>query len=353
MTDFDPRRVFHSFYRTRCLRALDHVMPRGKYAQYRCDEIEHHLESMLPELEKSQMCSSHFHFKNLEDQGGSLSMLKTNQVCLLCHFRAPERVLSCGHSICDICVRRFGRGISGYEDRYALEWCAFCRGPAKLTVDLKPKTAGVRIIAIAGGGCRGRGPLEFLRLLQQLLGGCPLHQMFDFSAGTSSGSWVAPICLKLILTQSGGLSNFCVFALHWEMSHCDEIFENLAQRCFGGTHRSPWGRVKAGLRWLSYDALYDEKVLEECLQKVFGLTRRLFDHINDRVSGTRIAVSAMMDRHTPSIITNYNGCDKGQRKGALYHAQPWYQYLTKILDYTLIRPKNIEDELFIWEAWVV
>ncbi|KAG5294011.1 hypothetical protein I7I50_04602 [Histoplasma capsulatum G186AR] len=117
------------------------------------------------------------------------------------------------------------------------------------------------------------------------------------------------------------------------MSHCDEIFENLAQRCFGGTHRSPWGRVKAGLRWLSYDALYDEKVLEECLQKVFGLTRRLFDHINDRVSGTRIAVSAMMDRHTPSIITNYNGCDKGQRK-----------------DYTLIRPKNIEDELFIWEA---
>jgi hypothetical protein len=79
----------------------------------------------------------------------------------------------------------FGVSHPGREERYRLHCIYDDRG--ELTVDLKPKTAGVRAIGIDGGGARGATSLELLKELQKLLLHCPLPEMVDIAGGSSSG----------------------------------------------------------------------------------------------------------------------------------------------------------------------
>lgn len=112
---------------------------------------------------------------------------QSNQTCLPCLRRKPEYVLSCGHSVCDTCVRIFGRPVLGAEYTYKLESCPLCSS-GWLTAALKPPTAGVRILSVDGGGIRGVVPLEFLGILQNAVGpDCPIRDLFDLAFGTSSG----------------------------------------------------------------------------------------------------------------------------------------------------------------------
>lgn len=55
-------------------------------------------------------------------------------------------------------------------------------------MNIKPRTAGVRLLGIDGGGARGVTPLEFMAELQKLLGNCVLHDLIDIALGTSSGN---------------------------------------------------------------------------------------------------------------------------------------------------------------------
>ena len=61
---------------------------------------------------------------------------------------------------------------------------------------IKPPTAGSRILSIDGGGIRGVVPLEFLHLLQGILGpSLSLLDLFDQAFGTSSGKSTHPSAL--------------------------------------------------------------------------------------------------------------------------------------------------------------
>ena len=64
--------------------------------------------------------------------------------------------------------------------------CVMCNN-GNVLADIKPKTAGIRIISIDGGGSRGIVPLETMKMLQDLLLDTPLNEQIDFVAGTSSG----------------------------------------------------------------------------------------------------------------------------------------------------------------------
>lgn len=100
--------------------------------------------------------------------------------------RKPEQVFTCGHAICDVCVEIFGNAILEHEYCYIVI-CILCQN-GNLVAKLKPPTAGVRILSIDGGGVRGVIPLEFLSLLQDLVGtACPIQDLFDLAIGTSSG----------------------------------------------------------------------------------------------------------------------------------------------------------------------
>lgn len=111
------------------------------------------------------------------------------EICVSCLTGPPQHVLGCGHTLCDLCVRRFANVVTGEESCYLLETCAICEARADLTIHLKPATAGVRMLNIDGGGVRGVVPLEFLTRLQKELGPrAHIQDFFDIAFGTSAGT---------------------------------------------------------------------------------------------------------------------------------------------------------------------
>ena len=123
------------------------------------------------------------------------------EICVSCLTGPPQHVLICGHTLCDLCVHRFGSAVTGEESRYLLDTCAVCEAHAKLTVYLKPATAGLRMLNIDGGGVRGVVPLEFLTRLQNELGPrARVQDFFDIAFGTSAG----------MLTSCRSVTSLCV-----------------------------------------------------------------------------------------------------------------------------------------------
>lgn len=97
-------------------------------------------------------------------------------------------MLSCEHAICEVCVRIFGDPLPENEFCYMVSSCVLCVQKGTLSTRLKPPTAGARILAIDGSGVRGVIPLEFLGLLQDLMGfDLHLQDFFKQAFGTSSG----------------------------------------------------------------------------------------------------------------------------------------------------------------------
>ena len=143
---------------------------------------------MLASLEHDDRTSATIQAENIRKYSEYLKPLWCNVLCLFCLHRKPEHVLYCGHAICDVCTRLFGVPDLSRDFLYTVQQCSYClTGSTKIL--LKPPTSGVRILTIDGGGIRGVVPLEFLGILQRLLGPeCMIQDMFDLAFGTSSGT---------------------------------------------------------------------------------------------------------------------------------------------------------------------
>ena len=159
------------------------------FADNLCTRIEDHLEISFQafDLEFETAVQSHVsHIKTLRIQW---DLIRSHRTCLLCLRRKPEHILTCRHAICDTCAAIFENPLRGKEAHFVVDPCALCGTKGRLVVKLKPSTAGARILTIDGGGVRGVVPLEFLRLLQNLLEPqLPLQDLFEQAFGTSSGS---------------------------------------------------------------------------------------------------------------------------------------------------------------------
>lgn len=137
-------------------------------------------------------------------------VLISAEICVSCLTGPPQHVLGCGHTLCDLCVRRFANVVSGEESCYLLETCAICETRADLTIHLKPATAGVRMLNIDGGGVRGVVPLEFLIRLQKELGPrARIQDFFDIAFGTSAGTLKS--CCYIALLRSFGFLHLSLY----------------------------------------------------------------------------------------------------------------------------------------------
>lgn len=123
----------------------------------------------------------------------------SNKTCFQCLFNQPDFTIPCGHSICETCVRGFGHADKSERHVFKFDGCDLCASSdtepgLRVTtnwpweIKLKPPTAGVRILAIDGGGVRGVIAVTILQLIEKEIGlDLPLHEFFDLMVGTSIG----------------------------------------------------------------------------------------------------------------------------------------------------------------------
>ena len=184
---FDPELIYDDIYKPLCVKSLVISSKEQSLVPHHNQAIRERLADQFSVMQISWATADSIHRGNFGSINIPWAKLQSNQTCLPCLRRKPEYVLSCGHSVCETCVRIFGRPVLGSEYTYELESCLLCSS-GWLTVALKPPTAGVRILSIDGGGIRGVVPLEFLRILQNVVGpNCPIRDLFDLAFGTSSG----------------------------------------------------------------------------------------------------------------------------------------------------------------------
>ncbi len=243
--------------------------------------------------------------------------LRSDDTCFCCIQRRPQFGLPCGHSLCETCVRIFGRGSPVDPWLFHVDICFLCQGESDVRIRVKPDTASVRVLSIDGGGARGRAPLEFLQVLQDHVDlPYPVQQNFDVIYGTSSGKSTShQVIPKLNPFHIGAIIAFALYTIGWPVEHCIASFESLARLAFKPRplcHIPVVTAVYEFLFSLLVDSRYSARNLEWALQDVFGTTRSIIDCSNASEMGALVGMPATTIRDTSTyIFTNYNGV--GQR----------------------------------------
>ncbi|OJD23816.1 hypothetical protein ACJ73_04829 [Blastomyces percursus] len=298
-----------------------------------CKMVEVEIDRFLSSMEGEHRLSAELHQEQLMSQSALFYQVRSDRTCLWCRFRKPEHRPSCGHGLCDVCVRRYGDPAPDVEYRLTIRLCFLCLSRVPLVIDLVPPTKRISILAIDGGGVRGIIPLEFLLLVQEKLGrDCPVVDLCDLIMGTSSGGIIAQAMVNL----------------RWDVATCSEVYEQLARRVFrrrrqapfACLHRSFLGGLCGWFARFLYDGLYDAAILESSLRENFGESLRTFhaaghDRSGALLSRTKVGVVATdISRKTSTFVFgNFNGAEvDSTRRG-----------------YELVRPDKDDDDPFVWQ----
>jgi len=187
--------MFDRFYATQCLEAADNPrFSHPEYARLLRTNVKRVFTTLFTLLEGGRS-SIIIRCENMASFAQQLNLLKTTQTCLFCLASCPEHVLVCSHSICDTCVRRFGKPVSGMPYRFGLSRCMLCLAKVDFVAREELATVNPCTLSIDGGGVKGRVALAFLDALQDALGrDIPLQAFFDLVVATSSGSSVVCSC---------------------------------------------------------------------------------------------------------------------------------------------------------------
>ncbi|NWI59799.1 PLPL8 phospholipase, partial [Calyptomena viridis] len=144
---------------------------------------------------------------------------------------------------------------------------------------------GVRVLTIDGGGTRGLLALQTLRKLEELTGK-PVHQLFDYICGVSTGTILA----------------FMLGLFHIPLDDCEELYHKLGSDVF--KQNVIVGTVKMG--WSH--AFYDSDIWEKMLKEKMG-SNLMIETARKSKCPKVAAVSTIVNRGTPLkafVFRNYN-----------------------------------------------
>ncbi|XP_061495948.1 calcium-independent phospholipase A2-gamma isoform X2 [Rhineura floridana] len=144
---------------------------------------------------------------------------------------------------------------------------------------------GIRVLTIDGGGTRGLVALQTLRKLEELTGK-PIHHLFDYICGVSTGSILA----------------FMLGLFHMPLDECEELYRKLGtdvfkQNFFVGTVKMGWSH-----------AFYDSEFWEKILIDKMGSEVMIETARNPRCPKVA-AISTVVSKGTPLkafVFRNYN-----------------------------------------------
>jgi len=316
-SDFDPKTVYDAIYHPSCLRSLVGSFKERSYAEKEAvkraedqeQSIKRHLATYFVDMTLGKPAAQ-VHRENVGGLGIPWLLLQSNSTCLWCLRRKPENTLSCGHAICNVCVRIYGDEMPIMDCQYHIGTCLLCRSGNR-TVRLKPFPAGERILAIDGGGTRGVIPLDIMAIIQGMIGSeLQIQDFFDIAFGTSVGKLHVQISQIVRLEHgTGGLIVCILFLRGMPVSQCVHVFDALARKLF----ERPQGRMnfikrlRLSLKGWYRDGHYDANALEDCLKEYLGIDDRMFGY-QPGILATKVGIiAATIGNASPVIFTNYNG----------------------------------------------
>jgi hypothetical protein len=178
--------MFRRFYYESCLAAVAQLTESDIEAQKFLASVSCTFETLFSDLQDGKP-SLEIRNDVLEVDAHLWATLKSNVTCLFCLVRGTELALACGHAPCDVCIRR--ASVPGKRDyRYKIPFCKLCLAKVNGSIRQKPPTVGPCVLSLDGGGIKGAGAQEILKMMQLALGPAqPLQDYFDYVIGTSTG----------------------------------------------------------------------------------------------------------------------------------------------------------------------
>jgi hypothetical protein len=202
-----------------------------------------------------------------------------------------------------------------------------------------PPTAGVRALSLDGGGVKGIIPLVVLQSLEKELMflDVPLHEHFDFVAGTSAG----------------GLIAIGLFLMGWSTTECISKFEAIATKTFASSDTvSTLRRMRQFLVAFLRDWKHSSSAIEDAFKSDADVEVKMF---NPLVSDTKVAVTSNTTtalNPEPCIFSNYNHsanavADSGSSLEFLVEA-----FAHRKVAYTVIRATDPARDVSLAQAYV-
>lgn len=165
-----------------------------------------------------------------------------------------------------------------------------------------PKSPGIRVLSIDGGGTRGLVSMEILRHIERVANK-RIHELFDLICGVSSGA---------IITMAIGSGRFT-------LDQCETFYREMSENIFKADFWSSTPRL------LMSHAYYDATVFEKTLRKAFGNTN-LMTLASEDNRPKLVAVSVNAHSVQPFLFRTYahnpriSHCFEGTCKAELWQA---------------------------------
>ena len=249
---------------------------------------------------------------------GPATWVRSNSTCFCCLMDVPQHPLPCGHALCDRCARACG---VMDQSTLVVSWCPLHRDVTHWAqptiIKYKPREAGVRILALDGGGIRGVVQLEILRAVEQALGNhFEVQSFFDLIVGTGTGGLIA-----VMLAKQGS-----------SVQKCQNDFNTICKRVYT-TNASGGSLINRVVRAFGSRRESRTSSLYGALKSQFTDSNDFFGTTTQFRPDTRVGVTATSaTRHKTILLSNY------RRKGGG----------TSTYDYE--RPHDPAMELKSWQA---
>ncbi|KAI0810076.1 acyl transferase/acyl hydrolase/lysophospholipase [Xylaria sp. FL0064] len=297
---FPPAEVYHKLYHAICQQVgeaagekdgEDGVPVLGSFS----DCVLANMETFFTQLVEGRTASS-VHRAVLARYVEEWRTIRSSRSCFTCFASTPQySLLRCGHSICENCVKIFGRSESYDPWLFYLRRCTLCQAPADLIVRVRPPTAGHAIVCIDGGGVRGVIPTTVLERIEDCLDlPIPVQEHFSFAYGVSVG----------------GLVVLGLYDRGWSAATCALKLESLAAEAFRNPVPELLLNLFVVLKWIHlilFGCLYSARGIENALKRVFG-DKKMANLSYATAVGTKVGIlTASVKQPSTNLFTNYNG----------------------------------------------
>ena len=150
------------------------------------------------------------HRKQLSEFHRRYGPIVSHTSCFGCLVAVPEHPIACGHILCEGCVLSHG---TSHGTKLSISYCPLAcvgfDGASASEIRLVPPSAGLRVLALEGGGWRTVVQLEILSRAELLLGHrLSVADFFDLVVGTGSGAIASTLLAKTNSTATTSLENF-------------------------------------------------------------------------------------------------------------------------------------------------